>query len=119
MVTSMSTAVARPSPIIFTSVSLVNVKPRNTSVMIAPAVVMRLAVRPTPRGTASRALYPVELEVRIGNRSLRTRPLLDDQELATSQPLPLKYWEGLVRVEGGFSGRGYLELTGYAGKPQL
>lgn len=67
----------------------------------------------------SGALYPVELEVRIGNRSLRTRPLLDDQELATSQPLPLKYWEGLVRVEGGFSGRGYLELTGYAGKPQL
>lgn len=66
----------------------------------------------------SGALYPVEIEVRIGDRSLRTRPLLDDQELVTSQPLSVVYWEGLVRVEGGFRGRGYLEMTGYAGKLQ-
>ena len=72
-----------------------------------------LRLWPSPR---SGGLYPVELEVRIGDRTLRTRPLLDDQELATSWPLPVVYWEGLVRVEGGFSGRGYLEMTGYAGK---
>ncbi len=66
----------------------------------------------------SGALYPVEIEVRIGDRSLRTRPVLDDQELVTSQPLSVVYWEGLVRVEGGFRGRGYLEMTGYAGKLQ-
>jgi predicted secreted hydrolase len=29
--------------------------------------------------------------------------------------LPVVYWEGLVRLEGSLSGRGYLEMTGYAG----
>jgi len=54
--------------------------------------------------------------VRIGDHILRTRPVLDDQELSTSRPAPVVYWEGLVRVEGSLSGRGYLEMTGYAGR---
>jgi len=46
------------------------------------------------------------------------QPLLDDQELALA---PLTYWEGAVEVTGrkaggAVSGRGYLELTGYAGR---
>ena len=49
----------RPSPIIFTSVSLVNVKPRNTSVvLIAPAVVMRLARPADPIGTRLACAVP-------------------------------------------------------------
>jgi predicted secreted hydrolase len=77
-------------------------------------------VRFTPlrRWISSRsgASYPVELEVRIGEFTLRTLPVLDDQELSTSRPAPVVYWEGLVRVEGSLSGRGYLEMTGYAGR---
>ncbi|HET7772251.1 MAG TPA: lipocalin family protein, partial [Burkholderiaceae bacterium] len=29
------------------------------------------------------------------------------------------YWEGLSRVSGTLNGRGYLEMTGYAGKLNL
>ncbi|MEF8731136.1 MAG: lipocalin-like domain-containing protein [Candidatus Accumulibacter meliphilus] len=67
----------------------------------------------------SRASYPVQIEIRLGELSVRTRPILDDQELATSRPLPVVYWEGLVRLEGSLSGRGYLEMTGYAGRLQM
>ena len=45
-------------------------------------------------------------------RRIRLTPLYDAQELdgrATGMP---SYWEGLVSTPGG---RGYLELTGYAG----
>jgi predicted secreted hydrolase len=62
------------------------------------------------------AIYPVEadFEIRLpeGMRRIRLTPLFDAQELdgrATGMP---SYWEGLVSTPGG---RGYLELTGYAG----
>ena len=62
------------------------------------------------------ATYPVEadFEIRLpeGTRRVRLTPLFDAQELdgrATGMP---SYWEGLVSTPGG---RGYLELTGYAG----
>lgn len=63
--------------------------------------------------------YPVELEVRFGPHRIRTKPVIDDQELSTRRPAPVSYWEGLVQVEGTLTGRGYLELTGYAGKMTL
>ena len=60
--------------------------------------------------------YPVETELRFGPHLIRTQPTIDDQELSTRRPAPVTYWEGLVQVEGTLIGRGYLELTGYAGK---
>jgi predicted secreted hydrolase len=57
--------------------------------------------------------YPVEIEIRLGERRVRTRPVLDDQELNTRRPSPVVYWEGLVHLDGDWQGRGYLELTGY------
>ena len=60
--------------------------------------------------------YPVETELRFGSHVIRTKPAIDDQELSTRRPAPVTYWEGLVQVEGTLIGRGYLELTGYAGK---
>jgi predicted secreted hydrolase len=50
--------------------------------------------------------------------SLRIRPVVRSQELATS----VRYWEGAVDVNGErngkeVSGRGYVELTGYADDP--
>ena len=65
------------------------------------------------------ARYPVTLEIRFGEHSVRTAPLLDDQEIATRRPLPISYWEGLVRLEGSLHGRGYLEMTGYAERMAL
>jgi predicted secreted hydrolase len=66
---------------------------------------------PSPRNGAR---YPVAMEIRFGPHTVRTTPVLDDQEIATRRPLPVSYWEGLVRLDGSLRGRGYLELTGYA-----
>jgi predicted secreted hydrolase len=77
----------------------------------------------TPRRTwqspRARAAYPVELEIAFGPHKVLTKPVLDDQELSTRRPAPVLYWEGLVRLEGSLVGRGYLEMTGYAGKLTL
>ena len=59
------------------------------------------------------------MEIHFGEQLLRTLPVLDDQELSASQPAPVVYWEGLVKVEGSLRGRGYLEMTGYAGTLRL
>jgi predicted secreted hydrolase len=65
------------------------------------------------------ARYPVQLEIRFGRHAVRTRPVLDDQELASRRPLPISYWEGLVELEGSLRGHGYLEMTGYAASMSL
>ena len=69
------------------------------------------------RSPRTGALYPIDpvLRVRLpsGIRDLPLHPLLPDQELdgrAAGGPV---YWEGAVSTAGG---RGYLELTGYAGR---
>jgi predicted secreted hydrolase len=74
----------------------------------------------TPRGrfaAPSGAVYPASWQIRIPSEGLEltVRPLLADQELAVS----FRYWEGAVDVAGTRSGRpltgrGYLEMTGYA-----
>jgi predicted secreted hydrolase len=50
---------------------------------------------------------------------LTVTPVLDDQEIVGSRT-SVKYWEGAVDVKGTrgaqpIAGRGYLEMTGYAG----
>jgi predicted secreted hydrolase len=72
----------------------------------------------TRRWTSPRtgAVYPVErsLQIRIGGgvRTWPISPLFNDQELDSRPSGGPVYWEGAVRTTGG---RGYLELTGYAG----
>lgn len=60
--------------------------------------------------------YPVAMDVRVGERSWRVEPLMDDQELDARASTGTLYWEGAVRIRSpaGAAGRGYLELTGYA-----
>ncbi|MCE2543716.1 MAG: lipocalin family protein, partial [Acidobacteria bacterium] len=46
----------------------------------------------------------------------------DAQELHTAASTGVTYWEGAVRVSGQVTGRqvtgrGYLEMTGYSGRP--
>jgi predicted secreted hydrolase len=61
--------------------------------------------------------YPVSFEVRAGDLVLLLEPLFPDQELDARAGVGAVYWEGAVRATGpgGIAGRGYLELTGYAG----
>ena len=72
------------------------------------------------RSPRSGARYPARWRVRVPGEGLdiEIRPLLADQELDVS----FRYWEGAVEIEGTHRGRpvrgrGYVELTGYAGAP--
>ncbi len=67
---------------------------------------------------ATKANYPICWHVAVPDEQLdfRIKPVLENQELIFS---PLVYWEGAFDVTGTragreISGRGYLELTGYA-----
>jgi predicted secreted hydrolase len=75
------------------------------------------------RSPASGGRYPIEWRVRIPRESidLSVRAVLDDQELRTGQSTGVNYWEGAIDVTGSakkrpVQGRGYLEMTGYAGR---
>jgi predicted secreted hydrolase len=60
--------------------------------------------------------------VRVGGQEFEVQPLLDDAELDSRSSTGTIYWEGPVRLlgDGGAPlGRGYLELTGYAGPLDL
>ncbi|HMS80628.1 MAG TPA: lipocalin family protein [Burkholderiaceae bacterium] len=73
------------------------------------------------RSARSGASWPVSMRVRVAGRDLELRPLFDDQELDARGSTGTTYWEGaVVAHEGGRRvGRGYLELTGYAGALRL
>lgn len=63
----------------------------------------------------SKGRYPVAWKIKIPSQGLdlTVRARFTDQELAAA---PFAYWEGSVSVEGNRKGRGYLEMTGYAGR---
>ena len=65
--------------------------------------------------------YPVEWEVRVGERFFLLRPLMDDQELDSRASTGSVYWEGAVRLfeKGGEIGQGYLEMTGYGDRLRM
>ena len=72
----------------------------------------------------SGAQYPVEwqIEIPLAGLELAVRATVDAQELHTDQSTGVTYWEGAVDAVGTRSGRpvvgrGYLEMTGYAGQP--
>ena len=90
-------------------------RPDGRQTVLAPGDV-RFVPRRRWRSPVSGGVYPVEAEfvVRLpeGVRRFPVKPLFDAQELdgrAAGMPI---YWEGAVSTPGG---RGYLELTGYAG----
>ncbi|MEZ4417577.1 MAG: lipocalin-like domain-containing protein [Gemmatimonadota bacterium] len=62
------------------------------------------------------SIYPSGWRIRLAEEDVDVTviPLLDDQELVHT----FRYWEGAVRVTdgAGSEGRGYVELTGYAGR---
>ena len=77
----------------------------------------------TWRSPHSRARYPIQWRIRLpGQRlSLTVTAAQPDQELRTPNSTQVTYWEGAVVVTGTrgadpVTGRGYLEMTGYAGQ---
>jgi len=75
----------------------------------------------TWRSARSGAEWPVSMRLRVAGRDLELRPLFDDQELDARGSTGTTYWEGAVTAfeHGRRIGRGYLELTGYAGALRL
>lgn len=80
----------------------------------------------TPRrvwtSPASRAAYPVEWSVDTPAGRYAVKALLDNQELDSRASTGSVYWEGLSELldeRGQRVGRGYLEMTGYAGSLRL
>jgi predicted secreted hydrolase len=72
----------------------------------------------------SGAAYPVEwrVEVPAQRLALRVTATLDAQEMHAGLQSGIAYWEGSVAISGTREGRpvtgvGYLEMTGYTGRP--
>ena len=71
---------------------------------------------------ASLARYPVEWLVQTPVSTYTVRAMVDDQELDSRVTTGAIYWEGLCGVwdnKQNLVGRGYLEMTGYAGAIRL
>jgi predicted secreted hydrolase len=78
---------------------------------------VRIRERGEWRSPRTGALYPAEWQLSLPEYEIElvVEPVMSDQELDVS----FKYWEGAVNVHGTssgepVSGRGYVELTGYA-----
>jgi predicted secreted hydrolase len=69
------------------------------------------------RSARTGVAYPVAFRVTAGALTLDLEPLFDDQELDARASVGIVYWEGAIQARSGGRavGRGYLELTGYAG----
>ena len=71
---------------------------------------------------ATNATYPVEWMVRTPADFYTVRAVIDNQELDSRASTGAVYWEGLsdlIDSNGKRVGRGYLEMTGYAGRLRL
>lgn len=83
----------------------------------------RLTPEATWRSPATTGVYPVRWSILVHplNLKLQVTTPLAAQELSGGPPASPAYWEGAIDIEGTrqghpVRGRGYLEMTGYAGK---
>jgi predicted secreted hydrolase len=66
--------------------------------------------------------YPMQWNVTTSRGNFIVRALMNSQELDSRSSTGTVYWEGLAELldtQGKLMGRGYLEMTGYAGKISL
>ena len=91
-------------------------RPGEAARSFAPGEVAFTPLRHWSSG-ASGARYPVEWRVRTPGGDFSVHALLDDQELDSQASTGAIYWEGLSVLRDAAdreTGRGYLEMTGYA-----
>ena len=76
----------------------------------------------TWRSAQTNAAYPIKWRVKIPSRSIELdlAATMENQELITNGSTGVSYWEGAIVIAGtrdgrAVKGRGYLEMTGYAG----
>lgn len=108
------------------------VDPFSTGALVDPSGRVQLLAakdfRLTPGRTwnppASSADYPMEwsIDLPAHQMTLNVRAAFPDQELRTGATTGVSYWEGSVTVDGRWKeapvrGVGYLEMTGYTGRP--
>ena len=105
--------------------------PWSSGTVVTPAGVTRLRagdyrLLPGRRWTsaASGGSYPVAWRIAVPSLDveLQAEAAVDAQELRTGRSTGVTYWEGAIDVRGTrggtpVTGRGYLEMTGYAGPP--
>ena len=105
--------------------------PWSSGTVVMPAAVTRLRAGdyrlvPGRRWTSpdSGGSYPVAWRITVPSLGieLRAEAAVDAQELRTGRSTGVTYWEGTIDVRGTrggtpVTGRGYLEMTGYAGPP--
>jgi predicted secreted hydrolase len=70
--------------------------------------------------------YPMKWKITIPGDGveLQITPAFTDQELITNKSTRVTYWEGAARIRGTvqrkpMTGAGYVEMTGYVGKPNI
>jgi len=98
------------------------VEPDRTVVPIERAARFRLTPGRLWTSPASGGRYPVAWSIAVPDRdlALSVSAALDNQELRGDGSMGVTYWEGAIDVSGrvrgrAVRGRGYLEMTGYAG----
>lgn len=92
-----------------------SLRPRGSNVQTFGLREVRFSTLADWTSPRTRATWPVAREVRIGDRTFTTQPLMNDQELDSRPTTGAVYWEGASRLleSGKHIGRGYLEMTGY------
>jgi predicted secreted hydrolase len=71
---------------------------------------------------ASQGRYPMQWQVITSRGTFTVHALMNAQELDSRSSTGTVYWEGLADLldaQGRQIGRGYLEMTGYAGRLQI
>lgn len=78
----------------------------------------QIEVRDQWQSPRSQASYPSRWKVTVPREKvvLEIAPTVSNQELDTKRSTNVTYWEGSVRATGTHSGKGYVEMTGYAQK---
>ena len=83
---------------------------------------VRFTAERTWRSASSKAVYPVAWTIDTPAGRFKVQSLLDNQELDGNSSTGSVYWEGLSELLDATDqvvGRGYLEMTGYAGALKL
>ena len=102
-------------------VGRIDVLPNNRAIQLSAQDLEMIPLDPW-RSPHSGASYPSRWRIRVPGQGLDVTiaAAMTDQELRTQETTGVVYWEGSVLAQGtrngkAIQGRGYLEMTGYAG----